>query len=231
MKNIFNEMTKELLDDFQKTVLKGFGKSELAEKFYWSGGTALAYHYLKHRQSFDLDFFSEDLFSDEWILTEVNKIKEMAEITKSEYQKKINRWLFFLHRGNEVLKFELVYYPFPLIDKPKIDNNFQIKVDSLLDIATNKVQTIFERQEPKDVFDLYWILKKEKVSLDKLFDLAERKFGSSIDPVTWAARAILAAEGLDNLKPLTFKDYSVKPATLESFFQNYSFKDLKKKLE
>ncbi|PIY88945.1 MAG: hypothetical protein COY73_02425, partial [Candidatus Nealsonbacteria bacterium CG_4_10_14_0_8_um_filter_37_14] len=63
-----------ILTNFQKRALKEIGKSELSRFFVWSGGTALSFYYLQHRLSVDLDFMSQDLFRDEYLLTELRKI-------------------------------------------------------------------------------------------------------------------------------------------------------------
>lgn len=47
----------------QKKTVDLLAKSPLRDKFYWTGGTLLAYHYLGHRRSLDLDFFSQERFS------------------------------------------------------------------------------------------------------------------------------------------------------------------------
>lgn len=223
-------MGNKIVDNFQKEILVALGKTNLAKKIYWSGGTALAYQYLKHRRSFDLDFFSDDLYADDWILSELNKIKKEARIDNSSYQKKLNRWIYFFKKDKELVKFEIVYYPFQAIDKRLFNKDFNIKVDSLLDIAANKVQTIFERQEPKDVFDLYWLLKTKQVSLEKLFQLVEKKFGSAIDPVTWSLRAIETSRKISKLEPLYFKKFEISSQQLVEFYKDYSFKILKKKI-
>lgn len=52
-----------ILTKKQKLTLKLISKTELAQSFYFSGGTALAYYYLQHRRSEDLDFFNENEFN------------------------------------------------------------------------------------------------------------------------------------------------------------------------
>jgi len=49
----------EILTKQQKLALKLLAKTDISANFYFSGGTALAYYYLEHRKSEDLDFFSE----------------------------------------------------------------------------------------------------------------------------------------------------------------------------
>jgi len=46
----------------QEKAISHLANSPLAKKFYWTGGTLLAYHYLHRRRSLDLDFFSKEEF-------------------------------------------------------------------------------------------------------------------------------------------------------------------------
>ena len=49
-----------ILNKEQKIIFSEVKKSKfLTENFYFSGGTALSEVYLQHRESVDLDFFSE----------------------------------------------------------------------------------------------------------------------------------------------------------------------------
>ena len=49
-----------ILTPFQQQLLRAIGQTQIAENFYLTGGTALAAHFLQHRLSEDLDFFSSD---------------------------------------------------------------------------------------------------------------------------------------------------------------------------
>jgi len=110
----------KLLTNFQKKALKEMGKTELAKPFIWSGGTALSYYYLQHRESFDLDFMSIDLLPDEFILN------------------------------------------------------------------------------------------KEKISLNTVFDWAKKKFGVIIDPVIFGSKVLEGADKLSEIKPLFRIKYDLK---------------------
>ena len=50
----------DILTPFQSAFLKAFSQSPLNDRFYLTGGTALAAFYLQHRLSEDLDFFTAD---------------------------------------------------------------------------------------------------------------------------------------------------------------------------
>jgi len=176
-----------LLSKFQQEVLKEVSNSEFGNLFVWSGGTALSYYYLQHRDSFDLDFMSQDLFPDDFMISEIKKIAEKLDVKKIEEQKSYNRFIFWITK-NDTLKLEFVFYPFPHIKKPKIIKGFNIKIDSIEDILTNKVHAAFERSEPKDVFDLYCIFKNKEIDFAIVFEWVKKKFGVEIDPVLFSSK-------------------------------------------
>lgn len=102
-------MKKKILTKFQKDVLKIIGKSEFfSKKFYWGGGTALAYYYLEHRLSEKLDFFSEDLFAKEILLKEFNNLG----LKKVGFFEDLNRQRFIVKNGKKNLQAEFVYFSF-----------------------------------------------------------------------------------------------------------------------
>lgn len=228
---------KKILNTKQKKFLEEFQKSELSKYFYWSGGTLLAYFYLQHRFSEDLDFFSEDLLPDEFIAAEILKIKKMTNTKKVFKEKKLNRHQFIFQYEKEALKIEFVYYPFPSIDKRKILDEHgikNIKIDSLRNIAANKTHATFERYEPKDVFDLFYILQKGKFQFLQLFEWVEKKFGVEIDPVSFGAKIFQSVSQLEKIQPLIFfkKKNNMKKTVekIEKFFKKEIFAYLKKKM-
>lgn len=50
-----------------------------------------------------------------------------------------------------------------------------VRVDSLVDIATNKITALLGRIEPKDYIDFYVIMKRSGLKFDGLFELAKQK--------------------------------------------------------
>ena len=131
-----------ILSENQKKILNLLSQeSSICDNFYLTGGTALAEFYLHHRLSEDLDFFCEQEFDPQSISVALKKIQTAAGITKTEYQQSFNRNLFFLYVGSEVIKTEFTYFPFPRIEqKQKLGKLF---IDSLEDIAVNKIFTIY----------------------------------------------------------------------------------------
>ena len=140
----------------------------IIKRYYWTGGTPLAEFYLRHRLSEDIDLFTED--------KEVNQSQIDAYLRRISPQlsiKLIKRSQFLglvsyklTYQDNEELKVDFNYYPFPRIDKGK--KYHRLQVDSLYDIAANKIHTMFMRPRTRDYVDIYFILKTAKYPLNKL---------------------------------------------------------------
>lgn len=218
--------TKSLLTQFQKEWLTAIGGSELKKYLIWSGGTALNAVYEKFRLSEDLDFLSRELLPGDYLLTHIRAIAKKFGVTKIEESHKFNRNQFFIQKGKNSLKLEIVYYPFPPLRKPKLLREFALRVDSLEDLAANKAHALFERIEPKDVIDVYVILKKLKISIPALLKLTQKKFGTNIDPALFAVKALEVAEHLESIRPLLLKKISSKE--IKTFFQAQGTRYLKK---
>ena len=188
----------------QKTILSGNQRKILqtisldksfCENFYLTGGTALAEFYLKHRLSEDLDFFSEKEFDSQAVFVFFKKNQKVLKIKKIDYQQSFNRNLFFLHLDSDIIKTEFTYFPFPRIETT-VDKN-GMAIDSVLDIAVNKVFTIYQRARARDFIDLYFIIKKYKFNLEDLIKKAKIKFDWHIDPIQLGSQFFKAQEAKD----------------------------------
>lgn len=198
-----------ILSANQKKLLKLLSQERsICAHFYLTGGTALAEFYLHHRLSEDLDFFSEQDFDPQSISVIFRKIQTAAGIRKVEYQQNFNRNLFFLHTTTDVIKTEFTYFPFTRIEqKQKIGELF---IDSLIDIATNKIFTIYQNPRARDFIDLYLILKHDAIlTIDSLIDNAQIKFDNYIDPVQLGAQYIKVTELKEYPRMITELDTKV----------------------
>mgnify|MGYP001583454490 CR=1 FL=1 len=166
-------------------------EKRVVNSFYLTGGTALAEFYLQHRLSEDLDFFSEQEFDPLFITSTFKKIQNKAGIKKINYEQSFNRNLFFLELENDSIKTEFTYFPFARIEsKIKFGNLY---IDSLIDIAVNKIFTIYQKPRSRDFIDLYCILTKEKSwKIDELIEKAQVKFDSYINPLQLSSQFIKA---------------------------------------
>jgi len=209
------------LSQLQKNTLIFFGKNPFGKNFYWTGGTLLSYQYLHHRTSIDLDFFSNDLFADDQYLTFLKELKNQVRAEKITLTIQQNRRLYLAERGDEAVKLELVYFPFPAIERKSFLPEFSLKVDSLTDIIVNKTLSIYQRNEPKDVFDLYCYLKnKPKYNLQKLIKRVEQKFGVAIESTMLLAKINELAAQLDSISPLLIIPQKNLTKKVKEFFQN-----------
>jgi predicted nucleotidyltransferase component of viral defense system len=191
---------KDILTATQIAFLKAIGKEPFFKKnFYLTGGTALAGFYLQHRYSEDLDFFSAEEIDMLPIITFFEKHKKELGITGMTSQTNMNRNLFFLEingragggAGKETLKTEFTYFPFTQIEKPQ--EQFGVPVDSIKDIAVNKLFTIYQRSKARDYIDLYCIHQKYGWGVEELTAWAKLKFDWHIDPTLHFIGSLYAA--------------------------------------
>ena len=150
----------EILSPTQRILLKATSESRLPQTVYFTGGTLLSHYYLQHRKSLDLDFFALELPDDIIIAAEVKSIADRAHAKVIRPARFPSRWQYFFDFGKEEIKFDVVYFPFPSLGKQIILPEFNLKADSLKDIAVNKTHACYERDAPRDTFDLYTIMKK-----------------------------------------------------------------------
>lgn len=207
-----------ILSHNQKYFLKLLSEEKVVcDHFYLTGGTALAEFYLHHRLSEDLDFFSEQEFEPQNISVILKKIQLSGGIKKMEFQQSFNRNLFFLYTETDVIKTEFTYFPFTRIErKQKLGDLF---IDSLIDIATNKIFTIYQNPRARDFIDLYFILTQNLApTLDSLIEKAQIKFDNYIDPIQLGAQYMKAKElkdypkMLEKLDEKVWQDFFIKEA-------------------
>ncbi|NCN03529.1 MAG: nucleotidyl transferase AbiEii/AbiGii toxin family protein [Candidatus Pacebacteria bacterium] len=203
-----------ILTEQQKVALKLISGTELAHHFYFGGGTALSHYYLQHRFSEDLDFFSQEEFDPQIITVTLKRLQKKLGYKSFDYQSSFNRNLYFLRfKDDYILKLEFTYYPFQQVEQPKkIDG---ILVDSVIDIATNKLFTILQKPRGRDYFDLYHIIQKYNFNIEDLRMKAKLKFDWHVDPLQLASRLFEIDNHLDD--PIINKNLNRK--TISKFFK------------
>lgn len=221
----------EILTSFQKKLLNQIGESELSDYFVWAGGTALSYQYLQHRLSNDLDFLSKELLPSEYLLSHLKDTAKKLNIDNIEEQKKYNRHLFWLKKNKKELKIEFVFYPFPSIKKEEEVAEFKIKVDSIEDILAGKFHAVFERAEPKDIFDIYCILQKKKIEFLKPIKWVKKKFGVKIDPVLLVSKILEGVIKIKKIEPLILEKELYNPKKIKEYFDKEAREYLEKKVK
>jgi hypothetical protein len=192
---------------------KKIGKNDwLRENFYLGEGTALSAFHLHHRYSEDLDFFSEKQFDVMPVTVFFESIRNNIAYSSIDFEQSFNRNLFFLHFPDEVLKLEFTYYPFRQIEQGTTEH--RIRIDSLIDIAVNKLFTIYQQSRARDYIDLYCICKDKSMTIADLIPKARIKFDWHIDPIQLGSQ-FLKARGAKDVPRMIKK---VDPEAWQKFF-------------
>lgn len=205
-----------ILTEKQLFFLKLFSTSPLTKSFYLSGGAALCGFYIPYRYSEDLDFLSENEFDIQSILVWLKSIKKQLEYDSFDIQTLFNRNLIFLEFGSETLKTEFTYYPFPTKASEKYMN---IKIDSIEDIALNKLFTIYQNPHLRDFMDLFMIMQEKKLDFMQLRLDAKAKFDWDIEMIQLGSQLLKVTELKDT--PVLIKDFNYKD--MENFFRKIAF--------
>lgn len=207
----------KIITNTQKNILDIFSQNKyLTENFVLSGGTALAGFYLPYRFSEDLDFFSLDEINVSDVTTFLKSLKSKINYSKFDINTSFNRNLVYLHFSSEIVKLEFTYYPFPPVEKPNFYEN--IKIDTILDIAVNKLFTIYQKPRSRDFIDLYMIQKKYHYKISDLIKKAKLKFDWHVDNLKLGSQFLLCTTLSDYpnlvkpIEPLLWQKYFLDEA-------------------
>ena len=177
----------EILTPAQKSFLRAASAVEAVQSsFVLTGGTALAAFFLHHRLSEDLDLF-----------TQVPRAVPLAlkglrdALPSAGFQVQVVRSFptfaeLAVSGQGETLKVDLAEdTPFRLAP-PKPGAAEGLALDSLADISANKVAALFDRAQPKDFVDVYF-LARDHAPLEDLVKEAQTKHLGMDD--YWLAQA------------------------------------------
>lgn len=197
----------KLLTPFQKQIIEAVSKSPLQEHFYLTGGTALAVFYLHHRYSLDLDFFTADPTAVARVPAMLEEIAHQlnAQVT---FTRTLGTFLqcFFQNADGERVQIDFAQDSPYRLGPIHLDENMGIQVENLVDIACNKLSALFDRAEPKDFVDVYFICQNV-LTFDELVEKTRQKHLGLDD--YWLAVALQRVEQIEMLPRM------IKPVTLE----------------
>jgi len=161
-------MHEEILSKNQETLLISLGNI-FKDDFYLAGGTALALQ-IGHRESIDLDLFSNTQFNNESLLKSIlssgiqqNQINALID-QKDEYT-------IITHDT----KITFLYYPFQITSTIPFKPN-SIPLADELTIGAMKAYALGRRGKWKDYVDLFMLL--QKFPLEKIIEKASEIFGT-----------------------------------------------------
>jgi len=161
----------------QQQLLEAIASSELAEQFYFGGGSALALFDLKHRLSLDLDFFTQDVISLETLEYVKHIINQTFPEVRISYIRHYARHIFTCtFTDNTYLELEFVQYPAKRI-YPCEQKVSQMEVEHHCDIFLDKLADLDMRDEIKDFVDVITYIEKHGVVWNEVIRVAEQKHG------------------------------------------------------
>lgn len=124
--------------------------------FYLTGGTVLSRVYYKHRFSDDLDYFVNYLSDFEKLAEiQVNKLSQVFEDVEVDYR---GEYFYRIFVSQRQFKIELVN-DVPAHIGDLIEHPIFGLIDSKENILTNKLTAVMDRAMPKDIVDIYFLLK------------------------------------------------------------------------
>ncbi len=156
---------------FTDTAAKLFPSFSRFTDFYLVGGTALALH-LGHRKSVDFDFFTAKELSAN-LLGRVKRVFSSFPIVVTY------RAFEQLNLTIAGIKTTFFYFAYPVVE-PLITYR-ENKVASVHEIAAMKAFALGKRLAYKDYVDWYFLLKERHVTLSRVLELAQKKFGGDFN--------------------------------------------------
>ncbi|PKL92245.1 MAG: hypothetical protein CVV21_05695 [Candidatus Goldiibacteriota bacterium HGW-Goldbacteria-1] len=170
----------------------------LGTPFYLTGGTALSRFHFKHRYSDDLDFFvNDDLKFQDYVNLIIKALagKEMKCIVEKKYES------FCRLTVQDILKVDFVN------DVPAYYGTVELrasgpysKIDNPMNILANKITAFSDRDEPKDISDIWVISKNLPVDWKEIFTAADSKAAGLNPPLIAKKMEEYDTAGLDRIK-------------------------------
>jgi predicted nucleotidyltransferase component of viral defense system len=201
------------LTEAQRRLIRAF--FQRTQEFFLTGGSALAGFYLHHRTSADLELFttSDAAFGqgrrvlEDAVRSAGGRLESVREYPGfAEYRAEI---------GGENVKVDLVRDSAPQAHSEKVRMDEAV-VDTLDDIAANKICTILGRSEIRDIIDLFF-LEQAGQDLGRAIAMARAKDGG--------VEAATLAWVLGQVKVRTVPSTLLKPLSateLQSFVDRVS---------
>lgn len=170
-------MPDSLLTPLQLEVLTAFFRRE--QRFFLSGGAALAGFHLVHRRTHDLDLFTTDQLleeGDQALASTADALGAVLERvqTTPDLRRRI------LRRDGDAVVVDLVHDRAPQGPLPKQVVG-AIRVDPPQEILANKLCALLSRSELRDLVDVF-ALERAGFAVEDALPLAQRKDGASLRP-------------------------------------------------
>ena len=166
----------DILTKGQRAILQCVSTVPGQEQFYLTGGTALAYFYLQHRQSHDLDLFTT---TEELIIPWSHQLEAAlhARGMTTERRRGVASFVeLVVQEGPAMTLVQLALDAACRFEPTKTFPEFpRLQVDSLADLAANKLLALFGRAMLRDFLDVYALVHHGGFSPEALMAQAQRK--------------------------------------------------------
>jgi len=163
--------------------------------FYLTGGTAMSRGYFDHRYSDDLDLFMND---DESFGLQADRIihalSRIGDWTVQVLLKDVRFVRLNVRQGDVTLKVEFIN-DVPSHIGPIVDHPLLRRLDSRENILANKVTAALDREEPKDLADIWALCSLGGLSLQQALHDADSKAAGVFAPDL--ARVLASASAAD----------------------------------
>lgn len=142
----------------------------LNNEFYLTGGTALHRFYYNLRYSDDLDFFSsaDPLFGEN-----IREILSCMDDKSIEYTREVQTKDFQRVFVQNRLRIDFINDRVHREGKSAVIRG--MRIDNITNMLTNKITAIMDRDEEKDIFDLFAIAYNETYNWGHILKIANKK--------------------------------------------------------
>jgi len=179
----------------------------LENDFYLTGGTALHRFYFGARYSDDLDFFvTNGINFNEDVNEVIEKLVEQGYSVVEDVKSRD----FYRVTLNDTLQLDFVNDRVYRYKKSILKDG--IKIDNKTNILTNKVSTIINRDEEKDVFDLFCFAYSEEFNWKDILEIANKKAVLEKDILAYRLKSF-PLEWLKRIK--TLKNITINQEQIE----------------
>lgn len=182
-------------------LIKELQAKEYLKEFFLVGGTALALH-LNHRQSVDIDLFSNTAFDTNALL----------EAIQQDFNYQISLTATNTLKGSiNSIKVDLIAHRYPYLNPPVTVSGIQTL--SLPDITAMKVNAIVTSgQRSKDFIDVYYLT--DLFTVESMVSFYKTKYSQDND--TFLLKSLIYFDEVDLSDwPVMIKDRSLKWSTVK----------------
>lgn len=208
--------TKTLLPDTLRAIQLISDTSEI-KTAYLAGGTALALQ-IGHRISVDLDFFTQEQFSETELSTKLGSYPEFVQAGTA-------KWTVWGKIGET--KFSIFYYKYPLFESTVSFEGLQLA--SLADIAAMKIHAIEDRGTKRDFVDVYFLSKN--YTLEQMLEFYQKKYGVFEDHLYTILRSLDYFEDAEKESDMPRMLTEVNWEEVKAYFRKESQRLVEEKLK